>query len=221
MVKFLPILSIMMLACGACAPETEQSADSAAVDPITDIGTAIGPTQIGDDTSSSECEPEPEDPYPWATWETCAHDIGDNPCNFSLMDQHGETVELYEYYGKVIVIDLSAMWCSVCKNIAATGDEWVAKYGAEDFIWLTVLLTDAGNQDPDLQDLQDWATAYGITVPVLAGSRNMIDLTDPLEDGYPVTSWPTLVVVDRNMVLQHGLNGWNEATISGWVDGLL
>jgi hypothetical protein len=36
-----------------------------------------------------------------------------------------------------------------------------------------------------------------------------------------VTSWPTLVIIDRNMVLQHGLNGWNEGTIQGWVEGLL
>ena len=33
----------------------------------------------------------------------------------------------------------------------------------------------------------------------------------------PITSWPTLVVIDQNMVLQYGINGWNEATVSGWV----
>ena len=56
---------------------------------------------------------------------------------------------------------------------------------------------------------------------VLAGSRDMIDTTEPLEDGYPITSWPTIVVIDRSMVLQHGLNGWSQSAIQGWVEGLL
>ena len=182
-------------------------------------------TEVSDTVESAESTGDSEaadtDPYPWATWETCAHNIGDNPCNFSLMNQHGETVDLYEHYGKVIVIDLSAMWCSVCKNIAHIGDEWVMTYGEENFIWITVLLANSVNEDPDLQDLQDWVSTYGITVPVLAGSREMIDLTEPLEDGYPVTGWPTLVVLDRNMTLQYGLNGWNSTAIAGWVESLL
>ena len=160
-----------------------------------------------------------EDPYSWATWDDCAHNAGDHPCNFSLMDQHEETVELYQHHNKVIVVDFSAMWCGVCRNIAAKGDEFIATYGADDFIWLTVLIDDSTGNPPDLADLQTWATAYGIEAPVLAGNRDMIDVSG--ETGYPITSWPTLVVIDRSMVLQYGINGWNEATVSGWVESLL
>jgi thiol-disulfide isomerase/thioredoxin len=135
------------------------------------------------------------------------------------MDQHEETVELYQHHNKVIVVDFSAMWCGVCRNIAAKGDEFIATYGEENFIWLTVLIDDSSGNPPDLADLQTWATTYGIEAPVLAGNRDMIDVSG--ETGYPITSWPTLVVIDRSMVLQYGINGWNETTISGWVESLL
>jgi thiol-disulfide isomerase/thioredoxin len=201
------LLLTLAIGCGACGPaEVEITDDSA----IVGIGQPTTPVPL-----------EPQDPYPWATWETCAHDIGNNPCNFELMDQYGEQSDLYQHYGKVIVIDLSAMWCGPCNMIAPVGDLWVQSYGDENFVWVTILIEDASRDTVELTDLEDWAATHGVTLPVLAGSRAMIDLTEPLEDGYPVTSWPTLVVIDSNMVLQHGLNGWNEGVIQGWVEGLL
>ena len=40
-----------------------------------------------------------------------------------------------------------------------------------------------------------------IQVPVLGSDRNMIDYS--AKTGYPITSWPTLVVIDKQMVLRH------------------
>ena len=58
-----------------------------------------------------------------------------------------------------------------------------------------------------------------IQVPVLGSDRSMIDYS--AKTGYPITSWPTLVVIDKEMVLKHGLNGWNGAAIDAWVSSLL
>ena len=33
--------------------------------------------------------------------------------------------------------------------------------------------------------------------------------------------WPTMVVIDREMVLLNGINGWNETTVRAWVESLL
>lgn len=194
MLKFLPL--IFALACNSCGPaELETSVDTSP-----DV---------------------PEEPYPWATWETCAHNIGDNPCNFTLMDQHGEEVDLYEHHGKVILLDFSVMWCGPCNSIAPLADQWIEAYGEDNFVWITVLIEDRSGDTVEQSDLESWANSFGTNAPILAGSRDMIDVTEPLEDGYPIASWPTIVIIDQSMVLQHGINGWSQTAIQGWVEGLL
>ncbi len=179
------------------------------------------PIPLVDDTAQriiDDTQPAQPD-RSWVTWTECSQKVGDHPCNFSLMDQNGNMVDLYDYHDKVIVIDLSTMWCGVCHNIAQEGDEWVNDYGADNFIWLTILVDNATGDPPTLADIQQWASQYNITIPVLVGDRSLVDLN--AETGYPCSGWPTLVVIDQNMVLRYGLNGWNESTIRGWVQSLL
>ena len=180
------------------------------------------PVPLVNDTAQriiDDTQPPPPD-RSWVTWTECSQKPGDHPCNFSLMDQHETMVDLYDHHGKIIVIDLSSIWCGVCQNIATKGEEFVADYGEENVIWITILVDGLSyGVPPSLSDIQAWATNYNITGPVLMGDRSLVDLN--AETGYPVTGWPTLVVVDQNMVLQYGINGWNESTIRGWVQSLL
>jgi len=136
------------------------------------------------------------------------------------MDQYEKMVDLYDFHEKIIVVDLSSIWCGVCQNIASKGEDFVADYGAENVIWITILVDGLSyGVPPSLSDIQAWANNYSIIGPVLMGDRSLVDLN--AETGYPVTGWPTLVVIDQNMVLQYGINGWNEATVRGWVESLL
>jgi len=154
----------------------------------------------------------------WETWTSCNQEIGSHPCNFKLSDHNGEDVELYDFYGKVIILDLSAMWCGVCVNIAPTGEEIVEEMGSENVVWITLLIEDEMGNPPDQSDLQRWID-YGAGEPVLAGDRSLIDQT--AQNGYPVSGWPTVVVIDREMKLAHGVTGWSEELVKGWVLNLL
>ena len=179
-----------------------------------ETGPAESITQI-DDTAQSTTGDQP-----WETWTECSQKPGDHPCNFSLVDQHGNVIELYDYYDKVIIIDLSSIWCVVCQNIATKGDEFITLYGEDNFIWITVLIDGPSyGVSPTPDEIQAWVETFNIQSPVLSGDRTLIDLS--AETGYPITSWPTLVVIDKTMVLHNGLSGWNEATIRAWVESLL
>jgi len=182
---------------------------------------ACKPAEVTEPTDVSEesTEISDSDGYSWATWETCGQKPGENPCNFALQDQHANTVELYEHYGKVIILDFSTMWCSVCHNIATTGDDFVTDYGEENVIWLTILIDNTQGNPPSQEDLELWVDLFGIELPVLAGSRDMLDET--ATEGYPISSWPTIVVVNKEMLLYNGINGWSETTVRGWVESLL
>jgi len=155
----------------------------------------------------------------WEMWDSCSQIPGDHPCNFSLSNQHGDAVELYDYYGKVVVIDLSAMWCGICQHIAAKGEEFTETYGDENFAWLTILVENESGLAPSQSDLQRWADSYQLDGNILGGDRSLVDPAGIT--GYPVSGWPTVVVIDREMVVSNGVNGWSESLVTSWVEDLL
>jgi len=178
-------------------------------------------TDLNDLDSEGENVNVDTSPSP-VTWTECDQWPGSHPCDFTLKDQNQADWNLYDHYGTVILIDFSTMWCTVCKNIASDIEDIQSRYvsAGHNFLWVTVLIEDAQRGDVDPGDVTAWVDEYGITSSiVLAGSRDMIDLSG--EDGYPITSWPTLVVIDDEMILTNGLNGWNEGVVLGWVDDAL
>lgn len=195
-------LLAFVIGCSSCTPEVET--DTTVVEDVTEV-------------NQSEIHggsPVPEE------WADCSAAPGDHPCNFSFTDQFGDVFELYDNYGTVIVLDFSTMWCGVCQNIAPDVQTYQDEYGPEGFLWVTVLVDNASGEAPSVEDVDNWSQVYGIiTSPVLAGDRSIIDMTGT--SGYPISSWPTLVVIDREMFIYNGLHGWNGATITGWIETVL
>lgn len=179
----------------------------------------VGHVQNIDDDDSAA----PSDPVSLITWDDCGGNPGDKACNFTFMDQNGDDWDLYDHYGTVMVLDFSTMWCGVCKNIAPYAQSHQDSYtsAGHDFLWVTILVDEmAWGDEPELEDIQGWADTYGMeSSPVLAGNRDIIDTT--AENGYPISSWPTIVIVDETLTIYNGLRGWNESTVFEWVDEVL
>ena len=152
-----------------------------------------------------------EGPYPFATWDTCSQNVGDHPCNFTLEDQNAQEVSLYDFYGSPIVLDLSAMWCAPCNAAASDAQATADRFAEYDVRYLTVLIEDATASDVDLQDCQDWAASYGIEEPVLAGSRDL--LSSSASTGWPLSSWPTFVLITADMEINVFQAGYSQAIL--------
>jgi thiol-disulfide isomerase/thioredoxin len=161
-------------------------------------------------------EPEPELSFP-----ECSQKIDAHPCNFSLSNQHGDEVSLYDFYGKVIIVDLSAMWCGPCSNMAYAADPTVDAYGADNLEWLTVIIDNESGDPPTQEDVKRWADVHGVTGHVLVGDRSFIATDPELKTGYPVSGWPTFVVIDQEMILRYGVTGWSETMLQQILDSLI
>lgn len=92
---------------------------------------------------------------------------GDAAEDFGLADQHGELVILSDYCGKVVLLQMGAMWCPQCQDDAQAIVPRLETHGDE--LVILNLLVENGASDPPRQiDLEAWAEHFEITTPVLA-----------------------------------------------------
>jgi len=157
---------------------------------------------------------------PMVDWRGCSGKMQDHPCNFTLMDQHGNNWRLYDHVGNIIVLDLSTVWCGVCQHAAMSAEQYQDIYADKGVIWVTILLENYYGQVPTLADIQEWAMVFGLEdAVVLAGNIGLLDPTS--QKGWYISSLPLFLVIDRDMTTTYRLDGYSEPQIQQWVDIML
>lgn len=141
-------------------------------------------------------------------------DEGERLVHFEMIDQFGETVDIYDFamQGRPVVLDVSAMWCTYCQEMAKwlEGDasyydnfdryDWYeevpALVNSGQVYWITVLTENRSGGPPDQETVERWADAWpNPHVPVLA------DVDQALIDwfGRDLYGYPTVLLLDETL----------------------
>lgn len=122
-------------------------------------------------------------------------DVGQVVPELVGVDQHGDTFSLWQFYGQVVILDISTMWCAPCQALAEEVDETWHHYDGSDLMYLTVLPQNLDGTPPSVEDLNTWTDAYGITAPVVADDK------DWYLGAVPNNTFPQLMVIGRDMTV--------------------
>lgn len=118
---------------------------------------------------------------------------GDIVKDARLVDQNGDTVSLWQFYGQVIALDISTMWCGPCQLLAREVDEVQEHYEEDGFIYLTMMPENIDGDIPTVENLNQWAERNDVSAPILSD--------EPLHsyDIVPDKIWPRVLIIGRDL----------------------
>ncbi|WP_136468621.1 peroxiredoxin family protein [Flagellimonas onchidii] len=119
--------------------------------------------------------------------------VGDTAPNFELQASNGNTYNLSDFKGKMVVLDFWAMWCGPCKKKMPKIQELHKTYNKKGVEVLGMLAMNSGAEDKAKAYFND----KGYSFKLIYGN-------DQLVKDYGLMFLPTVTVIDqKGVILYH------------------
>lgn len=142
---------------------------------------------------------------------------GEVPPDFRLRDQNGDEVSLWQFWGNVVVVDVSTMWCAPCRELAEHTRDTQDDYGPDGFVYVTVLQQDVDGAAPDTDDLGLWAGTYDITTSPVIGDGEATGTGGAVQFG----QFPAVLVLDRGLAVRERVNPPTDENLRAAIEAAL
>ncbi len=123
--------------------------------------------------------------------------------DIAFVDQYGQDVDLYQFYGQTILLDFGATYCSPCHQAASHAEEMFQAYNDDGFVIIQVLF------DGDETSQAGWAAEYGLTFPVVRIADDYYEMYK--ESPLYTSSIPFMMLIDEDMTVVFDQLGWSAA----------
>lgn len=152
--------------------------------------------------------------------------VNTNAPNFKLSSIYGQTYNLANERGKVVLLEFFAVWCPYCQGEAPVLDKINQQFSSSDFGMISIVanpysrdfeVSQYSDLKPyDAQDILWFKSTFHVTTPVL------IDPKFKVTNQYGATGYPLIYVIDKKGVIRDVFKGpTSEAALAKSIRTLL
>ena len=147
--------------------------------------------------------------------------LGQPATDIHGIDASGAPIDLARFKGKVILLDVSTMWCVWCKQDAAPLQYLYRTYGPRGLAVVTCLTEDANGAAVTQAGLRQWAGTYHLTQTVMNDASGTHDGVAESVYARATGGFPTLVLIDRDFNVQYLEGGLDLPGVTARIEALL
>lgn len=143
----------------------------------------------------------------------------DEPFSFTMKDLDGNTVTLDDdrFRDKIKLIKISGTWCPNCKDEADFLKEYLSDHPSDEYVVIELNFERHADDAKNINHLKTYVQHEDIPYVVLYGGQAKSSVTkEKLPQLEKVLSYPTLLFVDRNNIIQKVHTGFAGPATSGY-----